>query len=255
MFTPEDFNKLNCFDDIKALSPTDFEWFSKFLLEERWHTNCWVTPARFDWGVDVESTLNWEKVCTQSKRWNKASFSRDYVPVKEVRALRGSMEEKWVKKGIMIATLKFHPTAIRTAKALNIELIDDKKIIEIMQRVNPDFWKTNTNDEIKINEQDIKMLRKEVASLEINAEKEKNNTMSVNEEKDSIYMAILKLIWNFILMILVLIWKALWILIQWLFYFLKLTISEIWQSLAENNKPIRKKRYYKRRHYYKNNWY
>lgn len=48
MFKKEDFDKLNNFKEIQKLSPSDFEWFSKFLLQELGHTNVRVTPPRFD---------------------------------------------------------------------------------------------------------------------------------------------------------------------------------------------------------------
>lgn len=52
MFKQKDFDNLNSFEEIKALSPTDFELFSKFLLEYLKLKSVHVTPKQGYYGAD-----------------------------------------------------------------------------------------------------------------------------------------------------------------------------------------------------------
>jgi HJR/Mrr/RecB family endonuclease len=147
MFTEKKFERLRSIDDIATLSPLDFEWFTKFLLEKKGHTGVWVTQKRGklkgDGGVDVQSIMNGVKVYTQCKRWH-SSFRgtfKGYLPVRVVRELGGCMLRDKVTKGIVVTTLHCEGLDRSEAGKMDIELIGREEIVKEMLRINPKFRK------------------------------------------------------------------------------------------------------------------
>lgn len=147
MFTDKRFQQLRTIDHIATLSPRDFEWFTKYLLERMGHTGVWVTQKhgkfRGDGGVDVESDLHGTKVYTQCKRWRstfRGTF-RGYLPIRVIRELGGCMLRDGVKKGIVVTTLAFEGLDREEAPKMSIQLIGREEIVSEMMRINPKFRK------------------------------------------------------------------------------------------------------------------
>jgi len=141
MLTKQDFLRIRGIEEVKELTPREFEYFSKFLLEYLGYKKVRVTPKKgyygSDGGIDVVCEYENQKVHVQSKKWNIASHKRDYVPVKEIRELGGCMYRDKVKKGVFISTLQFHQKAKKEAKQMNIELIDDSDIEKVLHIMHP----------------------------------------------------------------------------------------------------------------------
>ncbi len=140
MFKLEDFKALNSMKEVQQMSWRDFEWFCKFFLESLGYKRVSVTSAQYDGGVDNIAFKNDQKIFIQAKHWDKnGSRKKNHVPVEIVRALSGSMQQKSVKKGIIIATVPAYPQAKREAKNLNIEIIDLEKLKILLKHVKPNF--------------------------------------------------------------------------------------------------------------------
>lgn len=145
MFTREDFRSISTLDQITTLHPKDFEWFCKFLLEQRGHTGVLVTQKhgkyRGDGGVDTISVANGEKVYGQCKRWNPNFWGcfNGRLPVRVIRELGGCMLRDRVKKGVMLTTLDYDGTDKREAAQMNIELIGRQEIASTMKTLIPTF--------------------------------------------------------------------------------------------------------------------
>lgn len=145
MFKKKDFIALNSLQEVQQMSWRDFEWFCKFLLESIGYDSVSVTSSKYDGGVDNIAFKNGEKVFVQDKHWSKyGSRKKRYVPVEIVRALAGSMQQKSVKKGIVIATVPVFEQAKREARKLNIEIIDLEKLKLLLKSIKPNFDVTET---------------------------------------------------------------------------------------------------------------
>lgn len=145
MFTREQLQALSSIDDIAKLSPRDFEWFTKFLLEKKGHTGVFVTEKHGelngDGGVDVRSFVNGKKVYTQCKKWSpsfKGTF-RGFLPVRVIRELGGCMLRDKVSEGLIVTTLSFEGLDRKEAGLMNIHLIGREEIVKEMQLVNSRF--------------------------------------------------------------------------------------------------------------------
>lgn len=137
MFTKQDIQKLTSYEDIKKLHPKDFEWFSKYLLEEIGYSSVFVTPYNADQGIDLYASYNGKDFLGQCKRWNKGY--KGVLPVKELRELGGCMLRDGYKNGVFITTLPFDATDKREAKKMNIELIGKQEICKYMSIKNTKF--------------------------------------------------------------------------------------------------------------------
>ena len=119
--------------NLKALSPTDFEIFSKKLLEIYGFSDLHVTPASKDGGIDGHGKLkvgiSHLDVAFQSKRWNNSLVSQ-----KEIQFFRGSIQGK-CEQGIYFTTSKYTRGAKEVSLqrgAVPIVLIDGDLIIDFM---------------------------------------------------------------------------------------------------------------------------
>jgi HJR/Mrr/RecB family endonuclease len=137
MFTRQDIQKLSSYEDITKLHPKDFEWFSKFLLEDLGYNSVFVTEYRADHGIDLKAKYDGEGVLGQCKRWNKGY--KGVLPVKELRELGGCMLRDGFKNGVFITTLPFDVTDKREAKKMNIELIGKNEICKYLRSKNSNF--------------------------------------------------------------------------------------------------------------------
>lgn len=119
--------------NLKRLSPTDFELFSKKLLDVYGFKDMVVTPATKDGGIDGYGKLRvgiaYIEVAFQSKRWNNLP-----VPQKEIQSFRGSIQGK-CEQGIYFTT----STYTRGAKEVSLQkgavpiiLIDGDLIVDLM---------------------------------------------------------------------------------------------------------------------------
>ena len=147
MFRSEQLEKLNSMSEIASLYWKDFEWFTKFFLEKRGHTNVLVTKKHGklggDGGVDVTSVFQGEKFHTQCKRWNpsfKGTF-KGLLPVHVVRELGGCMLRDDVHRGIVMTTLRYESLDLSEATKMKIELIGRDEILNAMKEINPYFEK------------------------------------------------------------------------------------------------------------------
>jgi HJR/Mrr/RecB family endonuclease len=147
VFTREQLQALSSIDDIAKLSPRDFEWFTKFLLEKKGHTGVFVTEKHGelngDGGVDVRSFVNGKKVYTQCKKWSpsfKGTF-RGFLPVRVIRELGGCMLRDKVTDGLIVTTLSFESLDRKEAALMNVQLIGREEIVAEMQLINPNFGK------------------------------------------------------------------------------------------------------------------
>ena len=120
-------------NNLKELSPSDFELFSKKLLEVYGFKEMKVTPPTKDGGIDGFGKLRVGiaqlEVAFQSKRWN-------YIPVpqKEIQSFRGSIQGK-CEQGIYFTTSTYTKGAkdVSLQKgAVPIILIDGNLIVDIM---------------------------------------------------------------------------------------------------------------------------
>lgn len=140
MFRPEDFATLNSMKEVQQMGWKDFEWFCKFFLESLGYERVSVTPPKYDGGIDNIAYKDGQKIFVQAKHWDKnGSKKKNYLPVEVVRALAGSMKQRSVEKGIIIATVPAYNQAKREARNLNIEIIDFEKLKILLRQVKPDF--------------------------------------------------------------------------------------------------------------------
>jgi restriction system protein len=120
-------------NNLKELSPTDFELFSKKLLEVYGFKDMVVTPPSKDGGIDGYGKLKvgiaYLEVAFQSKRWNNIPVSQ-----KEIQSFRGCIQGK-CEQGIYFTT----STYTRGAKDVSLQkgavpiiLIDGGLIVDIM---------------------------------------------------------------------------------------------------------------------------
>ncbi|MFT4017691.1 MAG: restriction endonuclease [Agriterribacter sp.] len=120
-------------NNLKQLTPIDFEVFSKKFLEVYGFSDMVVTQATKDGGIDGYGRLKVGiahlDVAFQSKRWNNTP-----VPQKEIQSFRGSISGK-CEQGIYFTT----STYTKGAKDVSIQkgavpviLIDGNLMVDIM---------------------------------------------------------------------------------------------------------------------------
>jgi len=142
MFLKEDLIKLRNLADIEAITPRDFEWFSKFLFEHLGFASVFVTKKHGelegDGGIDLTMFQNKEKIYVQCKKW-RFGFKDSILPVHVIRELGGCMLRDKVHRGVVITTLEIDPLGEREAQQMNIELIGKLELIKYMVTINPIF--------------------------------------------------------------------------------------------------------------------
>ena len=129
MFYKEQVAGIRTANDLRALSWQDFEYFCKFLLEERGDGIMKVTPKKGakggDGGIDLKITkANGEIAYAQCKHWS----SRGNGLSKAIRELAGCMTRDDVKSGIFIVSTEASQFEEEEAQKMNIELIDRSAI-------------------------------------------------------------------------------------------------------------------------------
>src|SRR3989344_6419376 len=133
------FAQLSSMNEIFDLTPTAFEYFSKYLLENEEYSNVRVRKktGRYhaDGGVDLEATRDGNIVYVQCKKW-RGSFRGGFMPIDNIRALNGCMSRDGVSEGVFISTLPFGKQAKSEAKQMHIRLVGPNDIQSIMGRLN-----------------------------------------------------------------------------------------------------------------------
>ncbi|MBT4585889.1 restriction endonuclease [Candidatus Peregrinibacteria bacterium] len=134
MFNKEHLSNINTADDLKALSWMDFEYLSKYLLEERGDGITQVTPKTGakggDGGVDLKiKKINGEVTYVQCKHWS----GRHNGLSKSIRELSGCMTRDGVKNGIFIVSVESSSYEKEEARKMNIELIDSPAIFSVLK--------------------------------------------------------------------------------------------------------------------------
>lgn len=127
--------------DIYDLSPEDFEWFSKFFLENTGYENVQVTQKhgelQGDGGVDLHCQYQGKNVHVQCKKW-RYGF-KGHMKIGPVRELGGCMLRDNIPLGVFIGTLGYDAYTKRDAERMRIRLIDGQEIAKLMQTWNPKF--------------------------------------------------------------------------------------------------------------------
>ena len=125
--------KESILENLKAITPEDFEFFCKKLLEVYGFKDLKVTQVKKDGGLDgygkLKVGISYLNVAFQSKRWRNTSVGRT-----EIDKFRGAIQGDF-EQGIFITTSTFSRDALNaTTKkgAVPIILIDGNMIVEIM---------------------------------------------------------------------------------------------------------------------------
>ncbi len=128
-------------EEVRHLSPSAFEYFSKYLLKEFGYSDVQVSPKygtfHADGGIDLYARHNGNFVVGQCKSWTKGRAG--YMPIEQVRALGGSMKEKHAPEGVFVSTLPFGKQSRIYAMSVGMTLIGPSEIAATMRRVNPAF--------------------------------------------------------------------------------------------------------------------
>lgn len=145
MFTRDRFLRLKRFGQIRTLSPEEFEWFGKFLLESLGYDNVTVTgngdkgKDRGDGGIDLTGTFHGQKFYGECKRWKRGLNGTDILPIAIVRSLGGVMMRDGIKRGVVITTLRPDHSCISEGGRMGIGILGIDEIVTAMQKINPSF--------------------------------------------------------------------------------------------------------------------
>jgi len=127
-------------NEVRTLSPSEFEHFSKFLLEAMGYSDVVVSPKlgryQSDGGIDLFAKKDNTVFAVQCKHSRKASVKN--VSPRPVRELSGAMGEK-IKEGIFISTGGYSSNTKIYAMTNRIKLIGRDEIVAEMKKMNPDF--------------------------------------------------------------------------------------------------------------------
>lgn len=125
--------KAKIINDLKYLSPTAFESFSKRLLDVYGFHDMKVTQISSDGGIDGHGKLKvglaFLNVAFQCKRWTKGNVQRP-----EVDRFRGAIQGDF-EQGLFFTTTSFSEGAIEASikrGAVPIILVDGEAIVELM---------------------------------------------------------------------------------------------------------------------------
>jgi restriction system protein len=124
--------------DLRKLSPSAFEYFSRRLLETYGFQDVYVTQVSNDGGIDGHGKLKvglaFLNVAFQCKRWIKGSVGRP-----EIDKFRGAIQGEY-EQGIFFTTSRFASGAEAVSfkpGAVPIILIDGPGILNLM--IEKDF--------------------------------------------------------------------------------------------------------------------
>lgn len=87
-------------DDLKYLSPKEFEHWCALFLKKQGFTDVIISPYDPDGGKDIVCKRGTETYYVECKRYSKSNF----VDVEVARKLVGAMEIDEIKNGIIITT-------------------------------------------------------------------------------------------------------------------------------------------------------
>ena len=125
--------KKQVISDLKSLTPTEFEHFSRKLLGVYGFEDVVVTRAASDGGIDgrgrLKVGLSHMNVAFQSKRWKGQNIQR-----KDVDEFRGAIQGEY-EQGIYFTTSAFSKGAKQVSikpGAVPIVLVDGESIVDLM---------------------------------------------------------------------------------------------------------------------------
>ncbi len=128
---------------VRRLSPTDFEWFSKLLLESLDYRDVRVTEKkgekRGDGGIDLTGTFDGVRFYGECKRWKRGLDGTDILPIAVVRTLGGVMARDKVRRGVVVTTLRADHNCISEGGRMGIGVLGAPEIAAAMKKVNPSF--------------------------------------------------------------------------------------------------------------------
>lgn len=104
---------------IDKMNGVDFENYIKKLYIKLGYI-AYTTNISYDFGADIIASKNNEKICIQTKRYNK---NRN-VGISAIQEVVGSLNYYKANKGIVITTSSFTKSAIQLSEKNNIKLID-----------------------------------------------------------------------------------------------------------------------------------
>lgn len=141
MITNTNFPQIASYEYITNLTPAEFEYFTKHLLEHLGYSNVHVTRKhganQADAGIDCIGYKDNQKVLVQAKKWNKGY--KDLLPLHVIRELGGCMLRDKVTHGVITTTLNIDSLGKAEADAMGILLVGKERIIEVMKSINPKF--------------------------------------------------------------------------------------------------------------------
>ena len=133
---------------IKGIKPKDFEKLVAELLVKMGYGRGEVVGGSSDGGVDAIMTqdrLGLEKVYIQIKHWNKK------ISPKAIREFNGVLSELGKPKGVFVTSSTFTKNAKEEA-AINLELIDGPKLIDLMIEYDLGLIKKATYEILEVDE-------------------------------------------------------------------------------------------------------
>jgi len=125
---------------VRDLSWDDFEQLTGQAYRKQGYRVIENNKKGPDGGIDLVLKRNGETTLVQCKHWKTNKIG---VPV--IRELLGVVTAEKADHGIVVGTGKFTEPALKFAQSNNIEIVDDTKLIEMLEAQLPTF----TNKEIE----------------------------------------------------------------------------------------------------------
>lgn len=113
---------------IDKMTGTEFEKYTKFLLDKNGFQNTKVTKAIGDQGIDVIAKRNGTKFGFQCKRWKKN------VGNKAIQEAHAGIGYYSLDKAIVITNSHFTKSAKELANKLSVELWDREALIKLLEQ-------------------------------------------------------------------------------------------------------------------------
>lgn len=118
---------LNCtISQIDKLSGRDFELFLYYKLKKQGY-RVTLTPLSHDFGADLVVRMGRKKIVVQAKRW------KDYVGIKAVQEVVGSISYYHAKGSMVITNSYFTKSAWELARANGVVLITRRGLIRMLE--------------------------------------------------------------------------------------------------------------------------
>jgi hypothetical protein len=134
MLQKQQFDRITNAEYLFSLSSLEFEYFTKFFLEELGFKKVRVTPKyeKFDLAAEKDG----EKYYVECKLWHRNGSGKKNIPKKPVELLAFRMQEDGIKKGLFFCPLySYHQIETYAAK-YGIEIFGIEKIQRVLDKIN-----------------------------------------------------------------------------------------------------------------------